>query len=95
MCYIIKNIQIYVILLRFYAFFRLFYSILGALRTEKYHKIAKNTEKQVWFGGAFSGGGGSWVQVRVRGWERDAGAVTDYTLLIYGGNPILRQRPRR
>ena len=41
-----KNIRIYVILLRFFAFFRLFYSILGPVRTEKYHKITKNYEKQ-------------------------------------------------
>ena len=41
-----KNIRIYVILLRFYAFFRLFYSILGPVRTEKYHKIPKNYGKQ-------------------------------------------------
>ena len=46
MSYMIKNIQISVISLRFYAFFRLFYSILGVVRTEKYHKIRKNYEKQ-------------------------------------------------
>ena len=46
MSYIMKNVRIYVILLRFYAFFRLFYSILGVVRTEKYHKIRKNYEKQ-------------------------------------------------
>ena len=46
MSYIMKNIRISVILLRFYAFFRLFYSILGPVRTEKYHKIRKNYEKQ-------------------------------------------------
>ena len=83
-----KNIQIYVFLLRFYAFFHDFNHILRAIRTEKYHKIQKSEEKQVWFGGAFSG-------VRGRETGAGAGAVTDYTLLIYGGNPILRQRPRR
>ena len=41
-----KNILIYVILLRFYDFFRLFCSVLGPVRTEKYHKIQKSEEKQ-------------------------------------------------
>ena len=49
-----KNIQIYVFLLRFYAFFRLFYSILGAVGTEKYHKIQKSGEKQSGFSTVFS-----------------------------------------
>ena len=48
-----KNVRIYVILLRFYAFFRLFYSILGAVRTEKYHKIQKSREKQSAFSTVF------------------------------------------
>ena len=41
-----KNIRISVILLRFFDFFRLFYSVLGPVRTEKYHKIRKFREKQ-------------------------------------------------
>ena len=53
MFYIMKNVQISVILLRFYAFFLIFYSILGPVRTEKYHKIRKNHEKQSDFSTVF------------------------------------------
>ena len=53
MSYMIKNIQISVILLHFYAFFRLFYSISGPIRTEKYHKIRKFREKQSDFSTVF------------------------------------------
>ena len=41
-----NNVVIDVILLRFYAVLRLLYAILGPVRTEKYHKITKNYEKQ-------------------------------------------------
>ena len=41
-----KNIQIYVILLRFYGFFRLFCSVLEPIWMKKYHKIQKSEEKQ-------------------------------------------------
>ena len=53
MSYMIKNVQISVILLRFFDFFRLFYSISGPVRTEKYHKIRKNYEKQSDFSTVF------------------------------------------
>ena len=46
MFYIMKNIRIYVILLRFYAFFRLFYAVLEPIWMKKYHKIQKSREKQ-------------------------------------------------
>ena len=46
MFYIMKNIQIYVILLRFYGFFRLFCSVLEPIWMKKYHKIQKSEEKQ-------------------------------------------------
>ena len=46
MCYIMKNIQISVILLRFYGFFRLFCFVLGPIWMKKYHKIQKSEEKQ-------------------------------------------------
>ena len=46
MCYIMKNIQISVILLRFYVFFRLFCFVLGPIWMKKYHKIQKTREKQ-------------------------------------------------
>jgi len=46
MCYIMKNIQIYVISLRFYGFFRLFCSVLEPIWMKKYHKIQKSEEKQ-------------------------------------------------
>ena len=46
MFYIMKNIRIYVILLRFYAFFRLFYAVLEPIWMKKYHKIQKSEEKQ-------------------------------------------------
>ena len=49
-----KNIQIYVILLRFYAFFHDFNHILRAIRTEKYHKIRKTKEKTKRFDNVFS-----------------------------------------
>ena len=41
-----KNIRIYVILLRFYDFFHLFYSVLEPIWMKKYHKIQKSEEKQ-------------------------------------------------
>ena len=53
MCYIMKNIQISVILLRFYAFFRLFCSVLEPIWMKKYHKIQKSREKQNGFSTVF------------------------------------------
>ena len=49
MCYIMKNIQISVILLRFYGFFRLFCTVLEPIWMKKYHKIQKSREKQSGF----------------------------------------------
>ena len=46
MFYIMKNVRISVISLRFYAFFHLFCSVLGPIWIKKYHKIQKSREKQ-------------------------------------------------
>ena len=53
MFYIIKNIQISVILLQFYDFFRLFYAVLEPIWMKKYHKIQKSREKQNGFSTVF------------------------------------------
>ena len=46
MFYMMKNVRISVILLRFYGFFRLFCFVLGPIWMKKYHKIQKSEEKQ-------------------------------------------------
>ena len=53
MFYMMKNVRISVILLRFYGFFRLFCSVLGPIWMKKYHKIQKSREKQNGFSTVF------------------------------------------
>ena len=52
--YIMKNIRTSVISLRFFAFFRLFCSVLEPIWMKKYHKIQKSGEKQSGFSTVFS-----------------------------------------
>ena len=60
-----KNIQIYVFLLRFYAFFHDFNHILRAIRTEKYHKIQKSEEKQSLLARFFQGNKSTSLQGKI------------------------------